>query len=144
MKLVLDDILEEELKTYLLTQKGITNVELKDKNLISEINIKYDEIITPKIIMEHIYLFQKNQMPIMLEFDKKTHKNTKKLRYIVDDMCCEYCYKGLVQDLFENEFIVSVKSNFSFNKPAFNIELLIEYDAKYDETKLINYIKEKI
>ena len=58
-------------------------------------------------------------------------------------MCCEYCYMGLVMDLFENDKIKSVKSNFDFNKPAFNIEFLIEYNENYSEQELIKYIKEK-
>ena len=50
---------------------------------------------------------------------------------------------GLVMDLFENDKIKSVKSNFDFNKPAFNIEFLIEYNENYSEQELIKYIKEK-
>ena len=46
-------------------------------------------------------------------------------------------------DLFENHRIKSVKSNYDFKKPAFNIEFTIEYDEKYKEEDLIKYIKEK-
>lgn len=59
-------------------------------------------------------------------------------------MCCEYCYKGLVQELFENELINSVKSNFDFSKPAFNIKFSIEYDKNYSEDELKKYIEERI
>ena len=89
-------------------------------------------------------MFQKNEVPIMLEFDKGTKKHFNILKYMINDICCEYCYKGLIQDLFDNEFIISVKSNFDFNKPAFNIEFFIEYSFDYDESKLIQYIKEKL
>ena len=58
-------------------------------------------------------------------------------------MCCDYCYRNLVMDLFENERIKSVKSNYDYNKPAFNIEFEIKYDEKYSEKELIEYIKEK-
>ena len=57
-------------------------------------------------------------------------------------MCCEYCYKGLVQDLYNNKYIKSVKSNFDFNKPAYNINFEIEYDKMYGEEELIDYIKD--
>ena len=50
---------------------------------------------------------------------------------------------GLVMDLFENDKIKSVESNFDFDKPAFNIEFTIEYDEDYKEEDLIEYIKEK-
>ena len=62
------------------------------------------------------------------------------LKYTIEDMCCEYCYKNLVYELFVNEFVKSVKSNFDFNKPAFNIEFIIEYDQNYKEDDLIKYI----
>jgi len=76
------------------------------------------------------------------EFDKEEKNESKVLKYTIDDMCCEYCYKGLVMDLFENEKIKSVKSNFDFNKPAFNIDFIIEYDKNYNEKDVIKYIKE--
>lgn len=144
MKILLDDFINEELKNYLMTQEGIENVDLIDKDSVSEINIKFNHKTTPAIIKNYIYLFQKNETPIMLEFDKGIKEKCNILKYVVDDMCCEYCYKGLIQDLFDNEFVISVKSNFDFNTPCFNIELLIEYKNNYGEDKLIVYIKEKL
>ena len=46
-------------------------------------------------------------------------------------------------DLFENENVKSVKSNFDYKNPAFNIEFIIEYDKNYTKQELIEYIKEK-
>ena len=59
-------------------------------------------------------------------------------------MCCENCYKCIVKDLFENNSIKSVKSNFEFNKPVFNIEFIIEYNQNCEEKELIEYIKSKL
>lgn len=59
-------------------------------------------------------------------------------------MCCEYCYKLLIYKLFKNDQIKLVKSNFDFAKPAFNIELLVEYNETYDEEELKKYIVENI
>lgn len=87
--------------------------------------------------MKYIELFQKNKYSILFEFDKGTIGDCRLLKYTIDDMCCEYCYKGLIMDLFENEKIKSVKSNFDFNKPAFDIEFLIEYSEDYSEQELI-------
>lgn len=88
-------------------------------------------------------MFEKYKYSNLVEFNKDYERKTKILKYIVDDMCCEYCYMGLVMDLFENDKIKSVKSNFDFDKPAFNIEFTIEYDEDYKEEDLIEYIKEK-
>ena len=142
MKLILDDPISEELKEYLLMQEGIIDIEFnKDKNL-TILDIKHSERITPYIIMQHIELFQRNRYSILFEFDKGTLGNFKVLKYAVEDMCCDYCYRKLVMDLFENENIKSVKSNFNYNIPAYNIKFIIEYDERYTEKELIEYIKE--
>ena len=143
MKLILDDLVNEELKEYLLMQDGIDDVVFDSENFLTKLNIEYNKKTTPEIIMKYIELFQKNKYSILFEFDKGTIGDFKLLKYTIDDMCCEYCYKGLVMDLFENEKIKSVKSNFDFNKPAFDIEFLIEYSKDYSEQELIQYIKEK-
>lgn len=143
MKLILNDFINEELKEYLLIQEGIIYVEFNEKNHLTELNIKYNEKTTPNIIMKYIELFQNNEYSILFEFDKGTIGTFKILKYTIDDMCCEYCYRGLVMDLFENENIKSVKSNFDYNMPAFNIEFIIEYNEKYTKEELIEFIKEK-
>ena len=143
MKLVLDDLINDELKEYLLFQEGITYVDIDRKDLFTILNIEYNEKTTPEIIFKYIELFQKNKYSILFEFDKNTKSNYKTIKYIIDDMCCEYCYKGLVMDLFENKKIKAVKSNFDYYKPAFNVEFIIEYDKECKEKEILEYIKEK-
>ena len=143
MKLILDDMISEEVREYLLTQEGITDVKIDEKEFFVILNIKYNEKTTPEIIMKYIELFQICDYSLLFEFDKETEGNYKIYKYVVDDMCCEYCYRNLVMNLFENKKIKSVKSNFEYNKPAFNIEFTIECDETYSENELIEYIKEK-
>lgn len=143
MKLLLDDILDDEIKEYLLSQNGINSVKLEKKDFKTEISIEYDSNISYLTIYKYINLFQQNKYPTILEFNKAFKNKTKKLKYIVKDMCCEYCYKSLITNLFEKEFINSVKSNFAFDEPAFNVELKIEY-INYTEEELIQIIKEDL
>ena len=143
MKLKLDGIVNPELKEFLLTQDGITDVELNYDGDFIELDIKFNDETSPNIIMKYIEMFGKYQFSNLFEFNKDYKGKTKILKYIVDDMCCEYCYMGLVMDLFENDKIKSVKSNFDFDKPAFNIEFTIEYAEGYKEEDLIKYIEEK-
>ena len=143
MKLILDDNITKELTEYLLTLEGIISVNPSEKNNLTVLDIKHNEKTTPDIIMKYIELFQKNKYSILFEFDKETVGNYKVLKYTVDDMCCDYCYRGLVMDLYENKNIKSVKSNYEYNRPAYNIEFTIEYDDNYKEDELIKYIKEK-
>ena len=143
MRIVIDDLITDELKTYLLSQDGIDEVNIFRKDFLGTVDVKYNEKITPCIIMKHIELFQKNKFPIVFAFNKGQYQDIKELKYTIDDMCCEYCYKGLVKDLFDNEYINAVKSNFKYDEPAFNIEFIIEYDNSYSEDDLIKYIKDK-
>ena len=143
MKLILDDIIDDELNEYLKEQLGIVKSKCIKKDFTTELYIEYNKKTNPILIMKYIEIFQKYQFSALLEFDKGYKEKIKVLKYLIDDMCCEYCYKGLVMDLYENEYIKSVKSNFNFNKPAFNIEFVIEYTDNYDEEDLIEYIKDK-
>ena len=143
MEIKLDGTINPKLKDFLLSQEGIINVEINYDDYFIKLNIKFNEKTNPNIVMKYIELFEKYKYSNLVEFNKEYQGKTKILKYIVDDMCCEYCYMGLVMDLFENDKIKSVKSNFDFNKPAFNIEFLIEYNENYSEQELIKYIKEK-
>lgn len=143
MEIKLDGTVNPELKDFLLTQNGITDVDINYDDYFIKLNISFNEKTNPIIVMKYIELFEKYKYSNLVEFDKKYDGKIKILKYIVNDMCCEYCYMGLVMDLFENDKIKSVKSNFDFNKPAFNIEFIIEYDEKYTEEELIEYIKDK-
>ena len=143
MEIKLEGTTNPELKDFLLSQEGITNLEIKYYDYFIKLNIKYNEKANPNIIMKYIELFGKHDYSRLIEFDKEYERKTKILKYIVNDMCCDYCYMGLVMDLFENDKIKSVKSNFDFDKPFSNIEFTIEYDEDYKEEELIKYIKEK-
>ena len=143
MKLVIDDSINEELKDYLTEQLGITEASIDYNNTIPVLNVKYNDKTTPEIVMKYIELFQKRKYSILFGFDKDTLGDFNVLKYTVDDMCCEYCYRNLVMDLFENKKIKSVKSNFDFNMPHYNIEFIIEYAKDYKEKELIEYINEK-
>lgn len=143
MLIKLDGIVNPELKDFLLSQVGIIDVEIKYDDFYININIKLNEKTTPNIVMKYIKLFENKNYSDLVEFYKDYKGKTKELKYIVDDMCCEFCYKDLVMYLFENNIIKSVKSNFEFDKPAFNIEFIIEYDEKYKEEDIIKYIKKR-
>ena len=150
LTIIIDNWGHEELKEYLMSLKGILDVEIKnveheiksDEQL--DIYLKYDSsLITPKIIKMEITLFLNiTKIPSILSFDKYT--------IIRDDICCEYCYKGAIEDLFEIEGIETVKGNFNEDylfkkyeereKITINIEynpnLLKAEDMKQIELKL--------
>ena len=143
MEIKLAGIVNPELSDFLLSQEGIINVEINYDDYFIKLNIKFNKKTNPNIVMKYIELFEEFKYSNLVEFNKEYENKTKILKYIIDDMCCEYCYMGLVMDLFENDKIKSVKSNFDFNKPAFDVEFLIEYNEDINEQEVIEYIKEK-
>jgi len=144
MEIKLDGFVNAELKEYLLSQEGIIDVDINNDGYFVKLNINFNEKTNPIIIMKYIELFEEYQYSNLIEFDKGDNQETKTLKYVADDVCCEYCYMGIVMNLFENDNIKSVKSNFDISDPAFNIEFLIEYSGKYSEQELIQYIEEII
>ena len=156
--IIIDNWGHEELKEYLMSLKGILDVEIKnveheiksDEQL--DIYLKYDSsLITPKMIkMEITLFFNITKIPSILSFDKYPKFKTSNYTIIRDDLCCEYCYKGAIEDLFEIEGIETVKGNFNEDylfkkyeereKITINIEynpnLLKAEDMKQIELKL--------
>lgn len=136
MKIIIDEIVDEELNEFLLTQEGIEKVEIKEEEYSTIIEIKYNnKITTPNIILNYIELFIDNKNSFLLEFDKQSD-DYKQMTYKVEDLCCEYCYKGYVEDLFAEKEIISVTSNHKFPEPYINTDFEIKYNnLKEDELK---------
>lgn len=136
LSLIIDDWGHKELQEYLLSLKGIMDVVIKNENKL-EIYVKYDSnLITFQMIKMEILLFLGIlKRPSILAFDK--HSNIKTSEYIIirKDICCEFCYMGAIEDLFEIEGIEKVESNY-VDKYLFekydegeNITINIEYDS---------------
>ena len=138
MKLIVDTILNDELKDYLLSQDGITEVNISNNN--TELDIKYNSPMTPKILRGYIELFDDYKL---IEFDKEIEGSFKTLKYVVNDLCCDFCYLNFINDMYENDNIKSVRSTFDYSNLSHNIEVIIEY-KEYDESELIEYINEKL
>ena len=141
MRILIDSTFDKGLDEYLLSQDGINEVEIKNIDFLTELNIKIDNSINEDIVLKFINLFDDNKIPSLIEFDKDVTYQIKKLKYTIKDMCCEFCYKGLVEELYEQKYIKSLKSNFDFNASAYDIEFIIEYDSKYNEEEIIKLLK---
>ncbi len=142
MRLIIDEVIDNELIDYLKQQEGIVSVDYSVKDFFTTINIEINNETEPELIIKYIELYLKPSNSILFEFDKDIKGNYKELKYTVDDMCCEYCYKGLVKLLFEDKNIKSAKSNFDYKKSAFNIEFTIEYNDNYSEDDVIKIIND--
>lgn len=142
MELVLNVIYDVGLRDYLLSQDGIINVDMVEERFLTRLNIEFDDRVNYEMILKYIEIYLNYKYPLTVSFDKKKKKNYKTLKYIIDDICCEYCYEQLVYSLFNNQLIKSVKSNFDFDISVFNVEFIIEYDEKISEEDVIKFIQE--
>lgn len=133
LTIIIDDLGHNELKEYLMSLNGISNVIIKDEKAL-EIYIKYDSnLITAKIIKIEILLFLDIiKVPSILAFDK--HSTIKTFEYLIirNDICCEYCFKSAIDDLYEIAGIEKVESN--FDKENYYSQENIIISIKYDPT----------
>lgn len=113
LTIVIDAWGHNELKEYLLSLKGIIDVNINnDKDL--EITIWYDHnLISTKIINLEIFAFLNiSKTPSLLSFDKHSDQKLSTYKIIREEICCEYCFKSTVEDLFNISGIEKVESNF--------------------------------
>lgn len=123
--LIIDKPFHKELKDYLMSLKGINDIKI-DNDKFLEVNINYDD----KIILKEIYLFLdiyniNKDIPSLLGFNKYKD-NITKYETTIKDACCEYCLMGFIEDLYEKDGIISVKTNYHID--LWNIKINILYD----------------
>lgn len=151
LTIVIDDWGHKELKEYLMSLKGILDVEIKNDEQL-DIYLKYDSsLITSKIIKMEITLFLNiTKIPSLLSFNKYPKFETSNYTIIRDDLCCEYCYKGAIDDLFEIEGIEMVNGNFNedylFKKYEDREKIIIniKYDPNLISTEEMKQIELKL
>lgn len=123
----------KELKEYLMSLNGILDVIIKNGEQL-EIYVKYNSnLITSKIIKLEILLFLNIlKTPSILAFDKHSTMELAEYKIIRNGICCEYCLKGAIEDLFEIDGIEKVESNFNKEKiydERDNVIISIKYNS---------------
>lgn len=138
-----------KLKEYLMSLNGILDiiiVIIKNEEL-SEIHINYDSnLITPQIIKSEILSFF--DLPVILAFDKHPMAETSNYKMIRDDLCCEFCFKGVIIKLFEIEGIEQVESDLEYllekDYECDNVVINIKYNPNIINTEEIKKIESNI
>ncbi len=118
----------KELKSYLESLNGVKKVDIDDEAKDLTIEIDYEpKKIGPKVLLLEITTFMQSNIPSLIRFDKH-FKGAKKETILVKDVCCEYCYMDMIEELFNTEGIISAWSNYEEVDYHYNISLYIEYD----------------
>lgn len=124
VRLVMIDYPDVGMDEYLLTVKGINEVNVNGKEII----IKYDsKIISLKIIKLEIYLFLGIKNPGILMFDKNSEDRLEEDNYLIKDACCEICLLYKIDELMELTGIERVETKYDMHH-YYDIELRISYN----------------
>ena len=131
--IIIDHWGHKELKEYLMSLNGILDVIIKNGEQL-EIYVKYNSnLITSKIIKLEILLYLNIlKSPCILAFDKHSTMEMAEYKIIRNGICCEYCLKGAIEDLFEIDGIEKVESNFNKEKnydERDNVIISIKYNS---------------
>lgn len=131
----------EPIKEYLSSLKGVLEVYIKaDKE---EIYIKYDLNLTSiKILKLEMLTFMNVDIPSIIAFNKYFKTDTTKATITINDLCCEYCLKGMIEELLDMDGIESTYSDFNFNNKD-NVTMYITYGNKLITKEQINNIETK-
>lgn len=129
LKLTLDfyETLFEELNEYLSSIDGINDVVIDNEKDV--ITLEYDSSIIPtKMIKKEIDVFLRDlKTPNLWGFNKFS-KDGGEATLTITNLCCEYCLKGYIEELFNNDAISFAKSDFDFKKPK-DVKIIIKYDS---------------
>lgn len=141
LTLKLDIISYNDLINYLKQLDGVKTTNINNET--DEIYLEYDQLIISLDTLKKQILLYLNilELPSIVSFDKHVD-NTKKDIIIINDLCCEYCLKGMIEELLDTNGIISAYSDFDYhNKKKVNI--FITYDPKLINETKINEFKEK-
>ena len=144
LTIVIDSWGHKELKDYLISLKGISKVIVENEQYL-KIYMKYDpEFITLKMIKMEISLFLDIlNIPSFIAFDKHSTNKISEYKIVRDDVCCEYCLKGAIEELFDIEGIEKVESNLDIeNYDNYEkIVITVKYDLSLISTNDIKEIE---
>ena len=140
LKIDYSDFLNKDFINYLSTIDGIKLVKID--NLNDEIYIEYDSsVISLKLLKMEILLYLDIvKIPSIIAFNKHDAGNLNKYTMVIKNLCCEYCLKGMIEELLETDGISSAYTDFDYIDKN-NVNIFITYDTKIlklDELNKLN------
>lgn len=129
LKIDYSSFLNNDFKKYINDLKGVKSLELDNQN--EKICIEYDSSIIPLNVlkMEILLYLDLKKIPSIMAFDRHDISNLNKYTIVIKDLCCEYCLKGMIEDLLEYDAIKSAYTDFNYIDKN-NVNIFITYDDK--------------
>ena len=143
---------QKEFNDYILSLNGVveSNISHDVDNGTVTFNITYDDnVMKDKILYFELKTFlNQYRYPSLVFFDKHFDGKINK-KVFKKNMCCEFCFKIAIEDLFEIDEIVKIENNYidRYIEHYTDLEdgediLTIYYDSDHlDESKLDNIIE---
>ena len=119
--------IDEEFELYMKDFNGVEDAKFDNDTL--DIYIKYEEekISLNRIKLEVLFFLGLNTIPSLLAFDKHSKNKLNNIDIIIEDLCCEYCFKGIIEELLFIDGIEKVDSDFDYTNKR-NVHINISYD----------------
>lgn len=138
--------IDEEFELYMKDFNGVEDAKF-DKDTL-DVYIKYDEakISLNRIKLEVFFFLGVNTMPSLLAFDKHSKCELNIATITIKDLCCEYCLKGMLEELLFIDGIEKVETDFDYENKhdvhfnvGYNQDIISEERIKELEKKMNEY-----
>ncbi len=131
-----------DIDEYLSTLDGVEEVKIDVD--AGSIYVKYDSLKISAVVIKYEILFciDELRIPLLIGFDKHG-KEVEHYTMNVEDICCEFCFKGLIDDLFTMSGINSATSDFDFHN-MFNVHINITYDKSVIKQEKILELEQQL
>lgn len=135
--------IDEEFELYMKDFNGVEDAKYDRDTL--DVYIKYDEakISLNRIKLEVFLFLGINTIPSLLAFDKHSKNKLDIATITIKDLCCEYCLKGMVEELLFVDGIEKLETDFDYiNKQDVNFS--ISYDQNIITEEKIRELEKKM
>ena len=135
--------IDEEFELYMKDFNGVEDAKYDRDTL--DVYIKYDEakISLNRIKLEVFLFLGINTIPSLLAFDKHSKNKLDIATITIKDLCCEYCLKGMVEELLFVDGIEKLETDFDYiNKKDVNFS--ISYDQNIITEDKIKELEKKM
>ena len=141
IKIEYSNYLNKDLEKYLNTLDGV--ISSKVNNEEDSVYIEYDaSIISLKVLKSELILYLDiKKVPSIISFDKHTNGNVKNT-IIIKDLCCEYCLKGMIEELLEIDGFESAYTDFDYHN-KYNVNIFITYNDKIINKEKVEELSNK-
>lgn len=114
LTLTIDTIMYHGLEQYIESLEGVSKVLITNKTYLI-ITITYDDskIDINTLKLEILLYLNLSKTPSIIGFNKYKNGNYQEYKTSINDFCCEYCLKNMLEILLSNPNISAVTTDYN-------------------------------